>query len=385
MQKTFQRYFHKPTIATLLVALLLMSGCAKVAPTSDSLEANQLTPHLAHYQRLAGQPWPTIMYQEPIKPLTHAQNIPIIRARLNLLGDYPERTYFEDNTFYDPSLVSAVKQFQYRHGLKGDGVIGQSTLDALNVSPAQRLQQLAQAVHGWDQLKREGAKGDYLQVNLPSYQLRVIEKDQPAFSMRVVVGSPKWPTPTLNSELRSVVINPRWNIPRNITEKELIHKIVNDPTYLEQENIKIYDGWQRNAQEVDASTVDWARYVGKEDLPYRLIQTAGQHNALGRVKFTFPNKEHIYLHDTPHKGAFELEQRNLSHGCIRLQQPERLLFYLIDSGRLRSPELAQKAYEDRGQPKHFGLTQPMPLFITNISSWVDERGLLQFRAPYPAG
>jgi murein L,D-transpeptidase YcbB/YkuD len=359
--------------AMLSLALLHLSGCSSV-PKNAHVEAQKLWPEQNKIKRLAGRQWQPITTQKLLKPKQSAPEVVLIRHRLAVLGDLP-KTADQGSTKYDEQLLKAVKQFQYRHGLDNDGVIGKDTLAAMNVSPAQRLQQLKQSIQAWQQLP----KTEVIHVNLASYQLNIFKNNDNPLQMKVVVGSDNWPTPELQSEVKSVVVNPKWHVPRNITEKELIHKIVKDQAYLEEEHIKIYDGWHKGAKTVDPQSIDWQRYAGEEDLPYRLIQSSGDHNALGRIKFTFPNKEHVYLHDTPYKSAFSLVKRNLSHGCIRLQQPMALLSYLQQSEHLRGKENISQQLEDGKNTRHYALAKPVPIIINRISAWVDKFGLLNFR------
>lgn len=349
---------------------------------NNNPNANQVAQTIPTYKRLAKQQWPAIDYQQLIKPGKHSPQIPAIRHRLAALGDLKgteNNSINLNSSLYNRQLRQAVKVFQRRHGLNPDGVIGESTIAALNVTPKTRLVQLQQSVQEWTKLPQKSEQA-YMQVNIPSYELNVIENNETKLTMKVVVGSKKWPTPTLNSQIKSIVINPKWTVPRNIVEKEIVHKMVKNPDYLAENNIQIYKGWQRNTEIVDASTIDWHQYTGRRDLPFRLQQTPGDHNALGRIKFTFPNDEHIYLHDTPHKFAFSLPQRNLSHGCIRLENPYALLEYFLNNEQINNTKKLGSFIAGE-KTKHFSLNKPLPLYITNISSWVDTNGILHFSSP----
>lgn len=293
------------------------------------------------------------------------------------MGDWPTSCLQTDSAIYNACFKSAVSHFQKRHGLKNDGVIGSDTIKKLNLTPNQRLNMMQRSLVNWQALPGRQASS-YLLVNIPGYELKAINKGHTDLSMRVVVGKPSWPTPTINSEVKTVVLNPGWNVPVNITEKEIIHKVLENPNYLEEHNLKIVENWQPNAKEINPRQVDWSKYAGPEDMPYRLVQSPGEKSALGKIKFIFPNKDHIYLHDTPLKSFFARPNRDLSHGCIRLEQPMKLLEYLSETNpKLGSEKIAP--YLTSNKTKYLALNKNMPLHITYINTWVDENGDVQFR------
>lgn len=367
-------------LSLLLGPLLLLVGCSHTISKVNHPEAQKLSYFERQYNQHANRAWQPIVINNPIYAKKSAAALPEIRKRLAILGDFKATKYTPwTSTKYDKSLLNAIKQFQFRHGLKADGVIGKETVRILNISPQQRLSQLKKAKQDFESLSQLETTSDYILVNIASAELKVFQGQSIPLAMRVVVGNSKWPTPTLKSELKTVVLNPKWNVPRNITEKELIHKIVEDPTYLSQENITVIDGWHKGAKPIDPASIDWQKYAGDEDLPYRLMQSAGESNALGKVKFTFPNKEHVYLHDTPYKAAFNLENRNLSHGCVRLQYPMKLLDYLISSNHLGYKERISNHLQQGVRTMHYALKKSLPLYIKSISAWVDKNGLLHFR------
>lgn len=368
-----------------LLAYVLVTGCSTTMPSYENHHPNatKVAQTIPNYKRLSNQAWPAITTTQLVKPGKKDSSIPAVRQRLTALGDYhpqSEQSVAAANSKrYDNDLVNAMKTFQKRHGLRADGVIGTSTLEALNVSPRQRLAQLYSSLDEWLKLPQKTSDA-YIHVNIPSYQLKIIEDNETALSMKVVVGQKKWPTPTLNSQVQTIVINPTWTIPRNIVEKEIVHKVAEDPEYLAQNNINILKSWHKDAQRIDPLSIDWHEYTGDKDLPFRLRQTPGDHNALGRIKFTFPNDQHIYLHDTPHKEAFNLEKRNLSHGCIRLEKPHELLNFLLKRDRVNQVEKVGEFVAGE-KTKHFSLRKNLPIYITNISSWVDSNGIVHFSPP----
>ena len=364
------------SIISVYICLSLCSCMTKIKTTQ--LEATQLARYQTSYEKLTNVSWPQLNSDKVILPKQKSPLINELRKRLVLLGDLPKE-YVEKPFYFDQKLVVALKKYQLRHGLNEDAIIGKTTLQSLNILPSVRLYQLKNAIFDWQELSKKEPINEYMHVNLASYQLNIFKGKEKTLHMKVVVGNPKWPTPNLESQIQTIVINPKWNIPKNITEKEIIHKISDNIDYLNEENIRILDGWHKGAKKIDPTTIDWQRYAGKEDLPYRLIQGAGEHNALGKIKFTFPNKDHVYLHDTPNKDVFNLLKRNLSHGCIRLQQPMALLNYLFEQKRLNKQQSIEKHLIDGGTTRHYALKKSLPLYITRINVWVDENGLLNFR------
>lgn len=365
-------------IVSLLITYLCLNACSTIQ-TINHIDAQKLSMHDGIYQNIAHTPWPALSTNQNILAKTEHLLIPEIRNRLIALEDLPPNTSPQNIYYYDKLLNNAVKQFQYRHGLNSDGVIGQSTLNYLNVSPSERLRQIRMAQTQWNALSTKTNNNDYLHINLSSYLLNIYHQGEKKLTMNIVVGSKNWPTPQLESEIQSVVINPRWNIPRNITEKEIIHKIAQNINYLKEENITIVDGWHKGAKNIDPLSIDWQSYTGDKDLPFRLVQGAGDDNALGNIKFTFPNSEHIYLHDTPNKSVFTLENRNLSHGCVRLEHPLKLLTYLFEYHHLTNEEKIISALAEKKQTRHYALSASLPIYITHINTWVDQKGLIHFK------
>lgn len=362
----------------LAITLSLLSACSTNYRLAGIENNNQYVQRLdkpmQQYANLSKQPWPMIEISGRLEKGETATAVPKIRQRLALLGDLPKYQH-KDNLLFDESLENGIKQFQFRHGLKADGVLGQSTLKALNVSPANRLKELQHSQLRWSKLPNQ--QSPYIQVNIPSYELNLREGQQSRLKMRVVVGQKSWPTPELSSEIRTMVLNPKWNVPRNIVEKEIVHKMVEDENYLTEQGLQVLSSWKNDAEVIDPATINWADYTGEKDLPFRLSQAAGDKNALGQIKFIFPNDEQVYLHDTQATSLFSLPKRNFSHGCIRLESPLDLMNAL---SKYSSDTHLDKAinYLQSGQTKYLPIN-PVPLYITYMTAWVDENGKVHFR------
>jgi murein L,D-transpeptidase YcbB/YkuD len=195
--------------------------------------------------------------------------------------------------------------------------------------------------------------------------------------MKVVVGQRRqWQTPPLDSQIRYLVLNPQWNVPSGIFEKELIHDLRRDPTYLERHHMKVVST-VANAGVIDPATIDWSQVNGRNP-QMRIVQHEGAGNSLGRIKFLFPNPYDVYLHDTPMKKFFSRNMRALSHGCVRVEHPLDLAELLMDSSPSWGRERIQRAI-DSGRNQNIPLSSPVPVHIIYRTAWVDEKGTANFR------
>ncbi len=363
---------------------LIISGCAMTqsphrptnAPNTANRTAHRIHRAMPRYHHLAQLPWHSIHAARlPLKIGMKDQSVPLIRERLIQLGDL-SKSHAKNSPLFGKAMKHGVRLFQWRHGLKADGAIGSRTLHALNVSPATRLSQLQKSMERWSQFA--DTEGDrYIHVNVPNFELNLVKDGKKIINMKVIAGKPTRPTPELYSKVQTIVLNPKWNVPRNIARKDIIPKMLENPNYLAQENIKIYSSWEKDAYEINPADIDWMK-AHNYGFPYRLSQTPGNHNALGRVKFIFLNKDDVYMHDTPQKGLFAQIQRAFSSGCVRLERPFELVEYFIqESPTLTHEEINKKL--SSGETQYVKIRNPIPIFITYITSWVDENGRIHFR------
>lgn len=222
------------------------------------------------------------------------------------------------------TLSNAIGQYQKKRGLKPDGKIGAQVIKALNTTDAEKFKRIAINLDRYKMLPKEMPKR-YIWVNLPSYYLQVFDNDTLKLESRVVVGKPHTRTPLLTSAISDIVTYPQWTIPNSIIVKEILPGLKRNPGYLQRRGYMLMKG---NGETVDPYAINWAKYT--KGIPYRVVQGSGDANALGVLKFNFPNKYSVYLHDTNQRYLFKNGNRALSHGCVRVQEWEKLAYYISD-------------------------------------------------------
>lgn len=269
------------------------------------------------------------------------------------------------NDYYDNALESAVRAFQRQHGLNADGIIGPNTVEAMNRTPAEKLQQLRVNLERLRWMPRDLGKR-YLLVNIAGFQLTAIENGQYMFDMRIIVGREYRSTPSFHSRITHMILNPYWNVPASIARKDLLPKQQANPAYFTSQNIRVYEDYTFRTSPIDPETIDWNAV--KAGFPYALRQEPGRQNALGTIKFMLPNDYSIYLHDTPAKSLFNRDIRTFSSGCIRLEAPLQLADFAL-GGRVSPEEL--KAQIDSGKTRQINLPEPLPVYIVYLTTWID--------------
>jgi murein L,D-transpeptidase YcbB/YkuD len=271
-------------------------------------------------------------------------------------------------------LAPAIQRFQARRGLDPTGVLDRATIDTVNVPLSARVRQLELNLERWRWLP--GNFGSpYVLVNVPAFSLQVRDADSIALKMRAIVGKVTDRTPIFSAAMNEVVFSPYWKIPRSIERKEMLPIIQRDRGFFRKKNIEVVRVIEQKATVVDPSSVNWSDEQSLTDV--RLRQKPGENNALGLVKFLFPNRYNVYLHDTPSDRQFDQLNRDLSHGCVRVDHPDELAAYLLrdfpDWGAANI-DAAMHA----GVERHVYLKRPVPVHIVYLTAWVDERGVLHF-------
>lgn len=277
---------------------------------------SQFVNQLIRYQKIKENGgWQGVNAGTVIKPGEFSSILPSVRKRLFVTGDMDVEEGFMDS-LYDEDLVNAIKKFQNRHGLNPDGVIGKNTYESLNKSIDSKIDQIkinmerARWILG-------GIDDDMILVNIANFKLFYLQDSIRAHETKVMVGTYYNQTPIFKSKLKYLVFNPTWTVPYSIASKEILPKLKKDPNYLADRNISLLT---RDGKAIPQSSVDWSQ-VSKSNFSYTLRQEPGPGNALGQVKFIFPNQYSVYLHDTPSKYLFVKEERAFSHGCIRVENP----------------------------------------------------------------
>ncbi len=331
---------------------------------------------LSQYQSLEENGgWTAVPHGPKMQKGDIGERIELLRARLFITGDLDDNGNTEDNLF-DDSLEQAVHKFQRRNGLEDDGVVGPATLETLNVPVEERVHQIEVNLERWRWLPQELGRRHIL-INVANFELDVNEDSQPVMTMRVVVGRDYRRTPVFTDQMTYLVFSPYWNVPTNIAVQDIVPKIRQNSDYLTNQNIKVFRGWGVEAKAINPQTIDWSR-ITAQNFNYRLRQEPGPLNALGRVKFMFPNKFNVYLHDTPARELFAKTERAFSSGCIRIEKPIELAEYLLRS----DPKWTREkifAVIDKHIEQTVRLPEPLPVHLLYWTAWANEDGSVQFR------
>lgn len=292
----------------------LMAELQGLRPQIPSYE--KLMRELAEYRIIAENGgWGTVIAGGKIDPGNSDDRIPEIRRRLEITGDLSELNDILSEV-YDPSLEKDIRYFQERHGLDVDGIVGKASFAALNVPVEEKIDQIRVNMERFRWVTHNLSE-NYIIVNIAQFRAYVVKNQKRAFDTNVQVGTDLNKTPVFKSKLQYIEFNPTWTVPRSITVKEMVPKIKKDHNYLTDRNMVLLD---RSGKIVPMSSVNFDA-ISANNFPYTVRQQPGPGNALGQVKFIFPNKYAVYLHDTPSKYLFEKANRSFSHGCIRTQNP----------------------------------------------------------------
>lgn len=319
--------------------------------------------------------WPQVPHGPSLRLGDENESVTLVRQRLLMSGDI--EAYEPVNPLqYDRTLEAGLRRFQERHGLEKDGIVGKETRRALNATVVDRIRQLQVNLERWRWIPHDLGER-YLLVNIADFTLTVIEQDQPVSDMKVIVGRPFRKTPVFSRKMTFLVFNPYWNVPHKLAVQDILPKIKEDPEFLSKKDFSLFSSWADDALEVQPATIDWS-LLDKGNFPYRLRQKPGLNNALGTVKFMFPNKFAVYLHDTPSRSLFKSVARDFSSGCIRVEQPVWLAEYVL-RGQNGWTESKIREIIDEGENKVVSLQHPIDVHLLYWTAWVGEDGLVQFR------
>lgn len=317
--------------------------------------------------------WDMIEKGPPLKLGDKSPRVESLRSRLMAEGDLKAGLTGE---IFDGAVEKGLKEFQSRHGLDPDGKLGPTTLTALNVPVSDRVHQIEVNMERCRWLPADlGSR--HIAVNVANFSLSVVDNGKEALAMKVVAGRKYRKTPVFSSTMTTIVLNPDWSVPVKIARMDILEHIREEPDYLTKHGFKVYSSYEEDAVEIDPSTIDWLQ-VSSATLPYRFRQNPGMTNALGRIKFLFPNEFDVYLHDTPSKELFQKTVRNFSSGCIRIEKPIELATFLLHSNDGWDRERVLNRLKTTREEAVI-LKDPIAVHLFYWTAWVNSRGRVEFR------
>lgn len=346
------------------------------ALSPDAKEYHQLMASLKYYRALhvsenISKNRKKIPLGATIRIQQSDERVPQIRARLQLLGELQAQQNGETFLYGEPYLIDAVKSFQASHNLTQDGLIGAKTIHALNISAAEKITKIILNLERFRWLNQGlDAYEAYIDINIPAFEMQVIEHAKQVIEMKVIVGKKERPTPILNSKISYAVLKPSWTAPKTIVKEDILQK-AEMQEYLLSHNMRVYLNVEGELLEVDSREIDWSVYVNEEEIPYIFKADSGEANPLGEVKFIFENNYSIYMHDTNQRHLFGNENRALSSGCLRLSEPMKLLAYLLGTKDAIIDE-------DEATDKVVRIAKKLPLVIRYMTVGVDSNNRVYF-------
>jgi murein L,D-transpeptidase YcbB/YkuD len=327
---------------------------------------------LADYRNIKAQGgWPVVPPGPSLKPGMQDPRITLLKKRLQIEG-YLKGSLADPPEYFDAALEEAVNQFQQRHGLGIDGVAGKQTLEAMNISVEDRIDQIRVNLERGRWVFKD-IQGEFFIINIAGFKAYFVRDNQLVWTSRVMVGRTYRKTPIFKSAIRYMILNPTWTVPPGILRKDVLPKVRKDPEYIQEQRFAVLDG---AGKRVDPASIDWSASAGK-NLSYTFRQASGPDNALGRIKFVFPNSHFVYLHDTPHKELFDRPERTFSSGCIRIENPLELAELLLnDKEKWSQQKIAEAIATDKTQT--INLPQPVTIMLLYWTVVIDPDGTVNF-------
>lgn len=372
--KSHKRFWKQPLSSDVLLSNLQQYGrdierlVHGYAPRGQTYKALQ-----KELESLAGaepEPYEAFLPIRPrglLKPFERDQAVPALRVRLGI--DAPQT---EDELLYDDQLAAAVIKFQRDNDLTDDGLVGKQTLEILNKSRKDRINQL---IANLDRLRwvEDEKPEDFVVVNVPSATLWAIEDNRVAFEMPVIVGRSKRPTNIFRTEITGLRLNPDWTVPPTIKKEDIVPKLQEDPEYLMQKGMQLISGRGEGAMTLDPASMDWTEVSEEELTALRMVQVPGRNNPLGLYRVHMPNSYNIYLHDTNEKYLFDRASRAVSSGCIRMKDPERMAHFIMK----QRPGWSQDRHDRilaSAEKTDLYIRDPIPVYILYYTAWLDSSG-----------
>jgi murein L,D-transpeptidase YcbB/YkuD len=320
--------------------------------------------------------WPEVPPGPKLVKGDRDPRVEAVRMTLAATGDLIVGEGDGDPALFDEGLERSVKAFQIRHGLEPDGAVGIKTALTMNVPAAERLAQIRANLERWRWVTQDLGER-YILVNVAGFNIEVVEAGREVLTMPAIVGRAYRQTPEFSGRMTYIEVNPIWNVPPKLAREDILPKAKKDPAYLKKMGFRVLENWTDGAPEIDPEAVDWSQ-VEAENLTYRFRQDPGPLNSLGRIKFMFPNKFDVYLHDTPERGLFKRAARDFSSGCIRVEKPLELAEYILRD----DPEWPRErllAAIDAQETQVVSLRTPLSVHLLYWTAWLAEDGRAQFR------
>ncbi|MFN0274838.1 MAG: murein L,D-transpeptidase [Chitinophagales bacterium] len=376
--KELNWYIKRKTIpfASILDSILTGKGSSFTANEPVYKQYNLLKQNLKKYKTISKElsSWDSLKLPTGVKFYKEGDSAEIIgeiQNRLILFGDLSEKS---NPGLFDSATAVAVKKLQKRFGLKQDGAAGNNFFDAINTHPDSLLRKIVLNMERCRWVPYD-LKGEYITVNIPEYKMHIYDNDSLVWDMNVIVGKSSTSTTIFNDYLEYIIFSPYWEVPNSIVSKEIVPAVKKNISYLTKNRFEVVN---TKYEVLDPTTIDWQKYSGS-NFPYFIRQKPGADNALGWVKFIFPNSYSIYFHDTDSRSLFSQTQRSLSHGCIRVAEPQRFAEYLLREDSIAWPKEKIDSVMHSGKPTKVLLKEKIPVFIAYFTAWVDDTGDLNFR------
>lgn len=315
--------------------------------------------------------WKTVNLDKSLKLGNSHPSIPGLRDRLIFWG-FLKPYEVKDPLVFDPEMEEGLKRYQKNNGMEPDGTIGNLTAESLNYSPSHLIDIASVNLERLRWLPDTLRDTELILVNVANYQLDYLNKLDTILTAKVIVGKEFNASPIFTAPMTYIAFSPYWNIPESITKDEIIPAVLKNPKYLEQKNMEVVTS---SGEVVNPKSVKWSA----DPFPYLIRQKPGGDNSLGLVKFMFPNEHSIYIHDTPARGLFELENRALSHGCIRIQDPEKFAQLLLQDDPSWTLEKINEAMNQEKE-QIVDLKKNIPVVIFYMTFWADSNGAPHFRS-----
>jgi len=357
-------FIHKALDSSSLAAFI-----DATSPTAQYYELLRL--QLKRYREIVARGgWTAVPEGPTLRRNDRDARVLALRKRLETTGELAD-TAGDGSEIFDDRLEQAVEEFQSLHGLDVDGVVGKQTIAELNVPAQDRVNQLRLSLERLRWVAQD-AKGDFIAVNIAGFRISFVRDQSIAWTSRVMVGTSYRKTPVFRANMTYLEFNPTWTIPPTILRHDTLPAIRKDPAYLAENNITVIDA---EGREVDPAGIDWMAY--RNSVPFTLRQEPGPHNALGQVKFIFPNPYFVFMHDTPHRELFAKPQRTFSSGCIRVENPLELAELVLKENRNFTPARLQEILGS-SRTQRVLLDKPIPVLILYLTASLDPSGKARF-------